>query len=497
MAAVSEYNSLWREIFVRLPEKLRDRTNAGVGLHVHDTRDGKSAQLQVCHKELFVNAVNIMRASQSSRMKSTITREYRRLGTLHGLRSAVEAVNPSLVARLNGKLVGLLGSMGTRSASWASRANVLSEPSSRGSLRMFTLSSSVKIEVHPSMSMSQLHSVCTAFPKPTEYWVSGAVVWRADEVHLSRKRRLLGKSADGSLTLYEISGSSGGLKEGNDGGSPITRACSILGVLSDDAVGLMSVHMPHQLTLCAATQRTAQLNISMDQIQPPCGNDSGGQFCSIKYVLAALGLRTVGVPLWEASVVGAPTLFAPSQGDTISGGHCSTKAQMMFRMDLVSPEGNTGVERSETALSQQARTLSGSASLPFITSGGLIGVVEDVVLVDFTLFGPHGHSVWAFTAPMVLEAVSNGGSFDGANYNTTFDMSYSEVRADRRRGTVVQEGVGKLVIELISTDADQAPRPSSPSLRGHQAQEHVWMVRMAQVEFDCGLFMKSSIQAIP
>lgn len=473
---------------------------------------------EMLYKAKFVTALGISWKSRALRTERKIYDVMRRLGPIDGLRPSVDVLDTSLAVRLSGKPTKVIDSLGSRTEGWASRANVLSEPSTRNGMRMFYLSSSVKVDVPPAMTVSQLSSMRVALARPNK-WLSWATHFKTlvegpYPLLLSSHARLLTRSRDDAVLLYELFGNNtdkSHLTKGNGGDDvcslPIPRSCVLLGVPSDSrktgdaqreddtaGVAFLSVHFPHQLVLDAAT-RQAEASGERRRSQA-YGDDAAGVSHGLERFSVALGLRTTGVPVWEmeASRVNgclcpprqqyAPP-HQPQRQPRSSGNPCQTspafqngKYRSVICIELVGArrkiiEGGLGRWTSASAApaadrpSARSTTLSAGPHLPFSTSGGLSGVFEDVLLADFVLCDEHGGTLWAFTSPIVFNRGRTGGDEASSPHSAVWrmgadgddgviDMAHSEVRGNRRRGVVEEPGVGRVIIELALVNLDES-----------------------------------------
>lgn len=483
MSPAVENDALWRRIFLQLPENLRREPSTksdsdGVGVTL--------LPIEGHFKTRFLTIVASRITFRSMRAARKIARERRRLGVIHGLRRAVEVLDPTLKTSLNGKEVGLVDSIGTRLGGWASRANILTEPSSRRGMRIFSLSSSIKIDVPLSVTLRQVHSVRTLLARHELDWLSAPLL-KVDNPRLSQRHRVLGKSRDGFLTLLEIPCSrSFEAIGGRRRGPPEPRGTIVAGVLGDAGVGgedvdavvcLMTLHMPHQLILNSST-RTMKNRLRRSQNY---GHDSAGALYGLENLGAAIGLRTTAVPLWETCSLGVVTGYISWRDtrvrDTLSSGSLPPTSSKVIRLDLVSPgAGGLGGAQGE------ARSLSGPPNMPFTTTGGLSGVVEDVLLAEFALFDCHGDPLWSFTSSIVF-ATPWIRNWVGGTEQLVLDISHSEVVEERRQGLVEEDGVGRVIIELAQVDSSEKEGTVS-TLLSRSPTAHEWIVRSAWVELE-------------
>lgn len=493
MAIAAESDCLWRNIYHRLSKTLRDRTDATM-----PPLSGANDTTKIPHhKELFLRALAATLESRSARAARKIERGRRRLGVIHGLRGSVDALKAGLTVRLSGSPVSVVDTIGTRTEGWVSRANILSEPAVRDGMRTFSLSSSIKIDMPATMTaVSQLRSMHVSLSTP-DAWLAGATLLKIDLPVLTQ-RLLLDASPDKSIACYEISSETGDAEKlvGEAVGPPLPRACALLGVLGDvqteknqgdSGIGFLSVHLPHQLLLDAATRRVTPENTVARRSQA-YHDDSAGAAHGLENYSAALGLRTAAVALWEASAVGMTGRLCPQRLNVSRKNQRSSKSvlgglsganQNVVCMELVGLGDNIAFAE---------RTLSACPGIPFTTSGGLSGVLENVLLTDFALWDAHGDSLWAFTFPMTLEP--SPPAVDGGD--DVLDMQYGELRGRRLRGVVEEPGIGRVTVEL--TLASQSGEEgevecslSSRKLRRRQSPAgYTWVVRLARVELELG-----------
>ena len=457
-----------------------------------------------------------------------VVRSKRRSKGIYYLRRSVDRIRIKLNVRLNGEPASLVDTRGTKAEAWVSRGNLLSEPSSYGGVRLFSLSSSAKVGVPAGLAASKvLPSILVAWSWQ-EPWAPRVTMVRTDRPLLLSQAQLLGKSSDGGVALYGVpgldgpgarsggggsggGGGGGGSRAGGDGrggraGSavggvgggrssgggnsvspPTKRACALLGVFDDaeqagrspsGRVAFLTVHFPHDLLIDAAT--------GLFQSERSPGIPRFGENEPIFSV--ALGLRTAGVPLWEkaCSDVGArPCSRYGARHDATcvrgqpSGGEGEDRPVM--RIDLVRPGANDLKEV----------TLSGGPGLPYSTSGGLQGIVEGVLVADFVLCDPDCVTLWAFASPIVFEAspkAGRTGSGSSGEDDGSFDIAYSEARAGRRRGFVVEPGVGRVIVELTlveTFDGSDTNIGDKAAARNKSCPPgHMWIVRAASVELE-------------
>lgn len=502
MATVAASEHLWTAIYSQLPKRLRDQTGGSLNA---DQIETPTMEDRVHPKTLFTRALYIALASRARQTAHKVSIVRQRLGVIHGLRGSVDSLKTNFTVRLNGALASVVDSRGTRAEAWVSRVNVLSEPSIRRGLRRFSLGSSVKVELSATLadSLQLLRSMSVAFSLP-EAWLPRVAFICIDRPLLSQAL-LLGKSIDNTVTLFDVSRihtSHSCLRvEGEDtsGGDtsifpPAPRACALLGVLeshdveqeaSEGGIAFLTLHFPHELLLKAATRQLATEGRNMPnghrRRSKSYSDDLADPKHGLKNFAVALSLRTAGVPVWETASVGVDGHLCPryviSRSQSFVDGD---NDRTVVRVALVRPGGST------------EHALSSGPGLPYSTSGGLSGVVKDVLLADFALWDPDGDSLWAFTSPIVFEPSTpwlGTGSDDGNTDNTIFDMKHEEVRNRRRRGFVEEPGVGRVIVELAlvtENDGDGFEPRMPASQRQLCPAGHAWMVRVACVEFELG-----------
>lgn len=496
--------SLWSELYSRLPKDLRDRSGNPV-LDQVETPPG-AANPRIHAKVLFASALSTASSTHAAKVARNVAVLFSKFAHIFNLRRCVNATRAVVKVRVNGAPVNAVQTMGTRTEAWFSRSNILGEPSVNGNdgTRKFALSSSLKVEVLASFeTVEALRSVRVALSwckdKDAAFLLPIPVI-RIDDSPFLAQARLLGKSADNALELYDVTGNSRRVNAGRITAppAPVLRGCVLVGVLpphrhengrnsnaGTGGVGFLTVHLPHDLLLHVATRRPMRRKIR-DQPEDPSGPGD-----VLPGFNAALGLRTAGVPLWErASACVDGRLHPPRNG--VAGRQHLLKhgkpAAAVVSIDLLR-HGNSEYFAfaggpPATVISVSERTVSASPGLPYSTSGGLRGIVEDVLLADFTLCDPDRAPLWAFTSPIVFEkrltgraTEAGGGESDPArdDDDVTIDMAYREVREERRCGIVSEPGVGRVVIHLALVEA-----PSDDDV----TTEHVWMVLSAYAELE-------------
>lgn len=534
-AAASEH--LWSELYVRLPKRLRDRSESGLPLADRTQATPSTERAHPDSKTLFARAASIHSSSHAAKLARKVAAVKRRSVVIHDLRGSFVATKAQVKVRLNGEPVSVVQTTGKRAEPWVSRPNLLGVPSvnRKDGVRTFTLSSSVKVGVPASLEpVKLLRSMRVVLTWPDEDTallprVSVAVV-RIDNFPFLSQARLLGKSADSAVALYDVAGNScssnGGStnnvcsRKGVDGDGdkivlPSLRGCALLGVLPShryDArhdsdpnaggIGFLTIHFPHALQLDVATRRRSVTADNKPSNNGSCprrsrsyGDDSAGPSHGLDNFAVALGLRTVGVPLWETSSKGISGRICPA-GNEVSRRtqprQHGQNAAAVVRFDILRP-----ALYEPSSFDGSMRVLSAGLGLPYCTPGGLSGVVADVLLADFTLCDLFGDSVWAFTSPVVFEACLTGGIPGGSEGNgdyseddgCTIGIAHKEVREERRRGIVAEPGVGKVVFELAlvespGEDEDEDERVQSTVAQRRCPAAHAWMVRSVRVELE-------------
>lgn len=445
-----------------------------------------------------------------------------------------------LRVRLNGEPVGVVQTTGAKAEAWVSRSSLLSEPSVNGNdgARAFSLSSSLKVEVPASLeTVELLRSICVSlsWSDKDAALLPRTPVFRIDSWPSLAQARLLGTSAEGTVALYGVAGSSSSCssvdgrvdrscarRSGDGDGDPavphpssVLRGCALLGMLPScrqdgrqdaDAGGVafLTVHLPHDLVLDVATRRSGTGGNTPENVgrgsrrRQSYGDDSAGPRYGLENFAAALGLRTAGVPLWETASMGIGGCICTPRDVA------SRRTQRPVRdtstgvgvvcFDLLHPGANggggDGGSGDSVNMTSEELTLSAGPWLPFSTPGGLSGVVADVLLADFTLCDDDGVPLWAVASPIVFEACLDATAAE-TDRDSTIDMAHKEVTEERRRGVVAEEGVGRVVVELglvesPGEDDDHDGRARSAASRGHCPVGHVWMVVSARAELELG-----------
>ncbi|CAM9691544.1 unnamed protein product [Laminaria digitata] len=468
-------------------------------------------------KVLFVRLLLAIMAARETRAKGHVARSKFRSTGIYHLRRSVDRIRMKLNVRLDGEPTSLVNTRGSRTEAWVSRGNLLSEPSSDCGVRRFSLSSSAKVRVPAGLPTSQVLPSMSAAWSRQEAWSPRVTMVRTDRPLRLSQARLLGKSTDGGIALYEVTGLDGrGARSGGGGGGgsssssrsssvlPYTkRACVLLGVFDDaeqagqcpsGRIAFLTVHFPHDLLIDAATGRFRSGLLS----------DAPLLARNKPVFSVALGLRTAGVPLWEKACSGVSACLRSRYGARNDDATCrrsrpsgneGEQDRSVMRIDLVRPGAN---ELEEV-------TLNGVPGLLYSTSGGLQGVVDDVLLADFALCNRNCLTLWAFASPIVFEASSpkaaeggagTGNSDGGGNCEDDgiFNIAYSEARAGRRRGFVVEPGVGRVIVELALVETSDGSGSGSGDGDDDKAATrnsnkrcppgHAWIVRAARVELE-------------
>lgn len=406
-----------------------------------------------------------------------------RLGTIHSRRAFVGALQATLAVSLAGCQVAIIDSRGPRPEAWASRSNVLSEPSVRNGMRIFTLSSSIKVDLPGSLiAVSQLRSMHVTFSVP-DRCLPRATVFRKNGLLLSRAR-LLGKSADKTVALYEVTQDSS--NRGSDTVTPPEpRTCALLGVLQSNLkseldndggdVGFLTFHCPHEMLLYTATHRPRGKDRFEHIRRQSYKDDSAGSKHGLENFTIALGLRTSGIPVWEAARIGVDGHLCglPAEPQSQRAKH---RREPFVLFDLVCPAEN-----------HADITLHGGPGLPFCTPSRLSGVIENILIADFVAIDTNGDTMWAFVSPMVFESSPMsefGGTGTDGDCDGLMNMSHSEVREERRRGVVHEPGVGRVVIELALVESDERAKSKGSPVRPRCPVGHKWITRTARVELE-------------
>lgn len=486
MTTAAESEDLWAALCFSLPDSLIYRCEEELATAAH--AGNSVTEGRAYPKALFATAVSLTlfrRAWDFAHLVATI----RRLdGVIDNQRHLVTSLDAPLAVRIDGVPTSIVDTRGTRREAWVLNTNVLSEVTFYKGVRSFTLSCSTKVEVPPGLTApSHLRSLTVACSLPIP-WLPRVAVASADRP-LFPGARLLGKSADGAVALYDVFDRNCG------GGAPAAlpprpRGCALLGVLEghpaggkdSSGIGFLTVHLPHEQLLYAGYQPPLDEQSPGGRRCQSYGDDAAGARHGLENFTLALGLRTAGVPVWEAAWPGAEgrlcSLLRESRRER-SGSAEEDRAVVCF--DLVRPGDAAAAElRAE-------RTLRDGPGLPYTTSGGLSGVVENVLIADLAVFDAHRDSLWAFALPIVFEPspVATAGSKD----DCIIDMAHNEVREKRRRGFVDEPGVGRVTVELAlveSSTSDEGDTPVRAPVRRRCPAGHEWIVRVARVDLELG-----------
>ncbi|CAM9149251.1 unnamed protein product, partial [Hapterophycus canaliculatus] len=510
IAAVSE--SLWSELYSRLPRGARDRSEQRNLLSGQVETTPGAARTRVHAKVLFASALSTASFAHAARIAGKVAALQMRFPLILSLRRCVDATRAMVKIRVNGEPVSAVQTTRRRTAVWVSRSSLLNEPSVSGNdgVRKFSLSSSVKVEVLASFeTVEALRSLRVTLCWPDKEKDAALLlpmpILRIDDRPFLSRARLIGNSADRALVLYDVTGYGRRVNAGHVSPppSPVLRGCVLLGVLPSNredgrrdsnpdagGVGFLTAHFPHDLLLHLATRHPRM------KIQDPT-DDSGGTGRGLSGFKAALGLRTAGVPLWETASsfldgrARLPRNAVTGLQHPLNSGEPEVAVIFINLLRHGKNESSASAGgAAAAAVSISERTLSASPRLPYSTRGGLTGVVADLLLADFTLCHDDRPTLWAFTSPIVFEACVSekaGGSPDGmgdggaselaGDDDATVDMAYTEVREERRCGIVEEPGVGRVVVQLALVDSP-GDNDDSPG--------HVWMVRSAHVELELG-----------
>lgn len=484
IASAATSNSLWSTIIDRLPRYIRDKY-APV-----PTQDVKQlAKREGNFKAVFERIMHAALCARASRNAKKVRALRSRLGTIHSRRAFVGALSATLAVSLAGCQVAIIDSRGPRPEAWASRSNVLSEPSVRNGMRIFTLSSSIKVDLPGSLTaVSQLRSMHVTFSVP-DRWPPPTTVFRKNELLLSRAR-LLGKSADKAVALYEVvQDSSNHANRDGDTVTPLKpRACALLGVLqsnlkskSDDDggdIGFLTLHCPHEMLLYAATHRPQGRDRSEHSRCRSYMDDSAGSKHGLENFTIALGLRTSGVPMWEAARIGVDGHLCGRSAAPQSQRAKHTQREPFLLFDIICPSEN-----------HAEKTLHRGPGFPFSTPSRLSGEIENILVADFIAIDTNGDTMWAFTSPMVFELspISEfGGIGADGDCDGLMDMRHREVREERRRGVVHEPGVGRVVVELALVESNERVELKGTAAKPRCPAGHKWITRTARVELELG-----------
>ncbi|CAM9499103.1 unnamed protein product [Scytosiphon promiscuus] len=480
IAAVSE--SLWVELYSRLPEDLRDRSEQGKPLAGHAETAPGAATTRVHAKVLFGRALSAASSAHAARVAQKVEALQRRFPLILNLRRCVDATRAMVKVRVNGEPVRVIQTTRARADAWVSRSNLLHEPSvnRNDGVRRFSLSNSLKVEVPADFeTVEALRSLRVALSWPDKdknaSLIPPMTILRIDARPFLSEARPLGNSAGNALALYDVSGKSchgHADRIFSPPPPPVLRGCVLLGVLpahrqnvrgnsTADAggVGFLSVHFPHDLLLNVATRRPSR------GVQGP-PDDSGSPENGLAGLTAAFGLRTAGVPLWETASTHVDGFLRSPRNGVVGRRHppkSGKPAAGVVCIDLLREARNQSTPLAgglvATATSLSERTLSAPPGLPYSTPGGLTGVVADVLLADFTLCDPDCATLWAFTSPIVFETCLPGRAAD----------------EERRCGVVTEPGVGRVVVHLALVETPGDDR---------DATGQVWIVRSARAELE-------------
>ncbi len=567
MATAASNENLWRELYSRLPRVVRSLDESGLSLAGAVGAGSGAESAQLLHpKTLFARVAS---AAASSRAVVTAERcgdVRRRLGAIHHLKSSVGSLKADLAVRLNGQPARAVQTKGPRAEAWVSRPSLLAEPSvgRKDGVRAFALSSSVKVEAPAAAGLEtagSLRSLWVALSWSNRGYKNAAALLprmtsvariEDDRPFLSRARRIGASADDGAVVLYErrIGDGGGGGAADHIGGRisnrdrttavfPVTCGCTLVGVLppshrrdgttrdssyssscdDDGGLAFITVHLPHDLVLDVATREDTGDGSGARVIRHVRGGRGAGPRYDLEDLTVGMGLRTTGVPLWERASKGLRgRILEATAGDANSRRAQPPKdgeqhGSGVVCLDVLRAGESTGDHGAAVTLEE--RELSSGPGLPFSTPGGLSGVVADVLLADFTLCGPEGISMWAFTLPIVFEACvdagaggaaaaaaaaaevprrggGGGGDDNDDDFDDTIDMAHKEVREERRRGVVTEPGVGRVIVELSLVES-----PGEDGDGGHHERArvpsgtrcpagHAWIVRSARVELELG-----------
>ena len=491
MATAATDNALWSEIIRRLPQHLR-KGHAPSSIQYAE----QQTKNEIAFKRIFVGIVSAALSARADHIEKKHKALRSRLGTIRGWRGLVDTFRPTLTVSLSGTPVAIVDSRRPRSRAWTHRRNILSEPSVFGGLRIFTISSSIKVEISESLvDISRLRSMDVACSFP-EDWLPRAFIFHCDGLLLSRAR-LVGKSADNAVTLYDVVQGSGerGSRTSETVLHPAPRACVLFGVLEGGhnvgrdetgGVGFLTVNCPHELLFRSATHPLPARRPDGRIRSQSYGDDSAGARYGLENFTFALGLRTSGVPMWETTRKDVDGCLCGYWAGSQSERAQETGRKTLVRFDLLRP-GDKDPDHIFATLDAERR-LCGGPGLPYCTSSGLSGVVENVLIADFIAIDTHGSTIWTFVSPVIFRNASAMVLEGICAEDGLVDMTHREVREERRRGVVHEAGVGKVVVELALVELDDETSESQRSAGRQQRcpAGHSWAVRSALVELELG-----------
>lgn len=487
MAAATASEYIWSQLYSRVSNRLRGRLERGAVPPPATTAKPHAKALL----KSAVEYASILRVAKNT-MKMMGVRRSR--GVIHSLRGSIDRLEIGLGVSLGGSPVKIMASRGKKTEAWVSNPSILSEPSTRNGVRFFSFSSSLKLEVPGNFTVSRLESISVGFYLP-EAWLPRVAIFKMEGPVLVEEARLVGRSADKSVSLYELVGRVGGSLDGTTASvsPPLPRACILLGMIeggkhNDQGFGFLTVHLPHELLLEATCRLRTWRNPPNGRRSKSYGDDSAGDRHGLEQIHVALGLRTAGVPVWEAASAGVAGHLCPRTILTQQEGQCCTgcsRNELVVCLELLKPGGDAAGDLRQAGGSCR---LTAGPGLPYSSSGGLSGVIEDVLLADLALSDPNGDSMWAFTMPIVFQTSS--ASTAAVSPGSIVDMGHNEVWGERRRGVVGECGVGRVVVELSLIESDEDEEPVGRAGRAQQRHRcpagHAWVVRAARVELELG-----------
>lgn len=491
MATATASDYIWFQLYSRLPHRLRAHTERESPPTQAVPPPTAAAKLHA--KALFKRAVATTLSVRTVRTARKIEVVRRRLGVIHSLRGSVDILKLDLSVRLGGAPARIMASRGNKAEAWVANPSILSEPSTRNGVRFFSLSSSLKVEVPENFSMSQLESMSVGYLWPTA-WLPRVAVIKIEGPLWGEEAHLVGSSADKSVSLYQLVERDG---RGRHGTTPVPppppRACILLGMIegerkNDQGFGFLTVHLPHELLLGAVCRSPTAGNQPNARRSKSYGNDSAGDKHGLEPFHVALGLRTAGVPVWESASLGVaghlcPRTIPAQNSQRFTG---FSRSQKVVCVELLKAGGDAAGDLGQSG----SRKLTVGPGLPYSSSGGLSGNIEDVLLADLALSDANGDSMWAFILPIVFQSSASTAeeSAVGNEDSGIIDMGRKEVREERRRGVVGESGVGRVLVELSLVESDedvvQVVRAGGAQLRHRCPAGHAWVIRAARVELE-------------
>ncbi|CAM9782812.1 unnamed protein product [Discosporangium mesarthrocarpum] len=537
---VATKDHLWHSLYLKLPSSLQRRSEVMLSSPSSMVMPGRPFS-PGHYRELFFLARHIMGVDARIEAAKAIAATMRDRGLVHGLRDAVARLtcDRRLYVEVNGMEVASMDNLGRGSGragqrgsrwsrpkpSWAATDNTLSSPiANAGGVRTFALSSSLKVDPLGGGRGTPLLQVELGSPMLESGKGRGT---GGDCRRLLADARLVGKTADGALMVYDMvpllhCDRGEGHDRSTDNGtssstSSRTRACVLLGLLGDSnqgptdtamSVGFLTVHVPHQMVLDRATRcglgggNPRLSNRVCDGVERSscmeaggtgsrtgggsgrAGAEAGGK-SGLTGLSVALSLRTAGVTSWEASVLDIDAKLVPplDPWDSTPSSMCPRspgpdsghpEPPTVAQLAVVMPSVGGAMGRPFTI---PQRSLAVRPGLPFSTAAGLQGCVEGLLLADLALWaagGAEGSSLWAFSSPIAFSPAPNPGSGNTGRHGpypgeeeewVDFGLGV-ERRECRLRGSVEESGVGTLKVELALLEGEGDGEESVPGGAG-------------------------------